>query len=149
MPVGRLVLKGGMPAVRKYCEDLGKPFVDAFNEMLVFDAVICNTDRHFGNFGFLVDSRTNQIVAPAPLFDHGNALFSLAPLDAFGSLASMRKYTQTLMPRVYDDFITEARNVITHAQRNALRKLLDFKFQHHPRYNLGTQRLAMVQLKCR
>ena len=57
----------------------------------------------------------------------------------------MRKYAKTLMPRVYDDFVAETRNVITHTQRTALRKLLDFKFQRHPRYNLGTQRLAMVE----
>ena len=39
--------------------------------MLVFDAVILNEDRHFGNFGLLVDSHTNKIIAPAPIFDNG------------------------------------------------------------------------------
>ena len=143
--VGRLVSKGGMSAVRTYCETLGKQFVDALNEMIVFDAVICNTDRHFGNFGFLVDSHANRIVAPAPLFDHGNSLFSLAPLDAFESLSALRKYMRTLQPRVYDDFINEAKTVITHTQRNSLRKLLDFKFKRNPRHNWGPKRLAMVE----
>ena len=143
--VGRLVSKGGMSAVRTYCETLGKQFVDALNEMIVFDAVICNTDRHFGNFGFLVDSHANRIVAPAPLFDHGNSLFSLAPLDAFESLSALRKYMRTLQPRVYDDFINEAKTVITHTQRNSLRKLLDFKFKRSPRHNWGPKRLAMVE----
>ena len=92
-----------------------------------------------------MNSHANRIIAPAPLFDHGNALFSLAPLDAFESLAAMRRYTRTLLPRVYDNFMDEARAVITHTQRNALRKLLDFKFKRHPRYNWGTQRLAMVE----
>ena len=145
IPVGRLVTKGGMTAVRTDCETLGEPFVDALNEMIVFDAVICNTDRHFGNFGFLVDSHANRIIAPAPLFDHGNSLFSLAPLDAFENLSAMRKYVRTLLPRVYDDFIGEARSVITHTQRNALRKLLDFKFKRNPRYNWEARRLAMVE----
>ncbi|MBP5641338.1 MAG: hypothetical protein J6X55_17810 [Victivallales bacterium] len=145
IPVGRLVTKGGMTAVRTYCETLGGQFVDALNEMLVFDAVICNTDRHFGNFGFLVDSHANRIIAPAPLFDHGNSLFSLAPLDVFESLGAMRKYVRTLLPRVYDNFIDEARSVITHAQQNALRKLLDFKFKRNPRYNWEARRLAMVE----
>ncbi len=145
IPVGRLVPKGTLPAVRKFCEDLGQPFTDALNEMIVFDALICNTDRHFGNFGFLLDSHANRIVAPAPLFDHGNALFSLAPPDAFSSLAAMRKYAGTLLPRVYDDFVTEAKAVVTHAQRNALRRLLDFKFKRHPRHNWNPKRLAMVE----
>ena len=72
VPVGRLVTKGGMEAVRAFYEGLGPEFVDALNEMLVFDAVICNTDRHFGNYGVLVDNKTNKIVCPAPLFDFCN-----------------------------------------------------------------------------
>ena len=51
------------------------------DDMLILDALIFNTDRHFGNFGFLVDNKTNQIVAPAPLFDHGNSLFNYAGSD--------------------------------------------------------------------
>ena len=145
IPVGRLVAKGGMPAVRNYYEVLGSQYLDALNEMIVFDALIYNTDRHFGNFGFLIDSHSNQIIAPAPLFDHGNSLFNYAPLDAFESLATMRKYAKTLLPRVYDDFVAEAKAVITHDQRNALCKLLNFKFKLNPRYNWNKQRLAMVE----
>ena len=43
-----------MGAVRAYYEKMGDKFVNALNEMLVFDAVICNVDRHFGNFGVMV-----------------------------------------------------------------------------------------------
>lgn len=64
MPVGRLIKSGGMKAVRQFYESLGQQFVSALDEMIVFDAVICNTDRHYGNFGVLVDSDTNKIVAP-------------------------------------------------------------------------------------
>ena len=53
---------------------LGENYVNALHDMFVLDAVICNTDRHCGNFGFLVNNNTNQIVAPETLFDHGNAL---------------------------------------------------------------------------
>ena len=145
IPVGRLVTTGGMAAVRKYYESLGPSFIKALNEMIVFDAIIFNTDRHFGNFGFLVDSHSNQIIAPAPLFDHGNSLFNLAPLDAFDSQTAIRKYASSLLPRVYDTFVSEAKAVITHEQRNALRKLLDFKFKRHPRHNWSNQRLTMVE----
>ena len=113
--------------------------------MIVFDAIIFNTDRHFDNFGFLVDSHSNQIIAPAPLFDHGNSLFNLVPLDAFESQTTIRKYARSLLPRVYDAFVSDAKAVITHGQRNALRKLLDFKFKRHTRHNWSNQRLAMVE----
>ena len=65
IPVGRLVTKGGMKAVREYYESLGEEFIHALDDMLVLDAIICNVDRHFGNFGFMVDNRTNKITAPA------------------------------------------------------------------------------------
>ena len=145
IPAGRLVTKGGMPAVRDFYERLGKEYVAALNEMIVFDAIIYNTDRHFGNFGFLVDSHTNQIVSPAPLFDHGNSLFNFAPVNAFEDLPSIQDYAKKLLPCVYDDYLAEARAVITHSQRNALRKLLSFRFKRNPSYNWNKQRLTMVE----
>ena len=74
-----------MKAVRVFYESLGEECVKALNDMIALGAVIFNTDRHYGNFGFLVDSHTNKIIAPAPLFDHGNALLNLAGTEALKS----------------------------------------------------------------
>ena len=145
MPVGRLVTEGGFDAVYAYYEKLGAKFTDALQDMLVLDAVIKNTDRHFGNFGFMVDSRTNKIVAPAPLFDHGNSLYSLAGLDAFDSVNNLQAYDKSLQPRVYDDFIATARRYITKAQLQRLHKMAGFSFKKHPRYNLPDKRLSLIE----
>ena len=145
VPVGRIVRSGGMKAVRAFCESLGKEYVQALNDMIVFDAVIFNTDRHYGNFGFLVDSHTNRIIALAPLFDHGNALLNLAGAEALKSKENILKYAKTQMPCVYDDFVGEAKKVMTHEHRNHLRRLLDFRFKRHSRYNLSPERLALVE----
>ena len=145
MPVGRLVTKGGMKAVREYYKALGEDFVRALDDMLVLDAVICNVDRHFGNFGFLVDNRTNKIAAPAPLFDHGNSLFNLAGRDDLASDKALSEYADTLVPCVYDDFIGTAKNVMTNTHRDELRRLLDFRFKRHSRYNLGSKRLKLIE----
>ena len=145
IPVGRLVRKGGMKAVRAYYESLGKKYTKALDDMLVLDAVICNTDRHFGNFGFMVDNKTNKIVEPAPLFDHGNSLFNLAGLDSFVSEKALDDYASTLVPSVYDDFIGTAKAVLTGKHKEGLRKLLDFRFQKHPRYNLDSKRLKLIE----
>ena len=145
VPVGRIVHTGGMAAVRAFYASLGEPFVRALHEMIVFDAVIFNTDRHFGNFGFLVNSRTNEIVAPAPLFDHGNALFNLAGQDALQSEQAMLQYARTLLPCVYDDFVEEAKKVITHEQKNELRKLLNVRLKRHSAYNLDKKRLTLIE----
>ena len=144
LPVGRVVTSGGMKAVREYYEKLGQTFVDALNDMLVLDAIIMNTDRHFGNFGFIVDNKTNKIVAPAPLFDHGNALLNFAGRDDLESEETLNEYVNTLVPCVYDDFIGTAKKVLTNKHREGLRKLLEFKFKKNSRYNLPDKRLKMI-----
>ena len=145
LPVGRVVTSGGMKAVREYYEKLGQTFVDALNDMLVLDAIIMNTDRHFGNFGFIVDNNTNKIVAPAPLFDHGNALLNFAGRDDLESEKALNEYANTLVPCVYDDFIGTAKKVLTNKHREGLRKLLEFKFKKNSRYNLPDKRLKMLE----
>ena len=145
VPVGRIVTSGGLKAVKAYYESLGKEFVTAFENMIVFDAVIFNADRHYGNFGFLVKSETNEIIAPAPLFDHGNSLFNFAGRDSLTDEKALSKYASTVLPCVYDDFVTEAKEAMTHEVRGKLRKLLDFKFSKHSRYNLPEKRLAMIE----
>lgn len=43
------------------------------DHMIVVDHVLCNTDRHLGNFGFLRSAETGKILGFAPLFDCGSA----------------------------------------------------------------------------
>lgn len=145
LPIGRMVTAGGMEAVREYYGQLGGEYVEALNAMLVFDAVIFNTDRHFGNFGFMVNNKTNKITASAPLFDHGNALFNYAGRDDLENFAALEAYAATLMPCTYDDFTGTAKKALTPELREGLRHLLDFKFKKHPRYNLPDKRLKLLE----
>lgn len=109
------------------------------------DALIFNTDRHFGNFGFLVDNKTNQIVAPAPLFDHGNSLFNFTGSDDLSSEKALQAYADTLFPCVYDDYVAVAKEVLTAEHKEGLRHLLTFRFKKHPRYNLPKERLQLIE----
>lgn len=115
---------------------------ESLSDMLVFDAVIRNTDRHLGNFGFLVDSHTNQLLQPAPIFDNGLSLYCYA-LDS--DLANIPQQEKTLSPALYADFDEVARHVMEAKQREALRHLLNFHFKKHPRYNLSSQRLHLLE----
>ena len=145
MPVGRIVTKGGFEAVREYYKSLGDEYVKALNEMIVLDAIICNTDRHFGNFGFLIDNVANEIVAPAPVFDHGNALFNFAGKSDLINDESLSDYADSLMPCVYDDFIAEAKAVMTPELQEKVRHLVNFKFKKNARYNLDNKRLKLIE----
>lgn len=145
MPVGRMVARGGFTAVFDFYASLGEEYVEALRDMLVFDAIVCNTDRHFGNFGFIVESRTNRIVRPAPLFDHGNSLFNYAGQEFMQSADMLQQYVSTLVPCVYDDFIAVAKKHMTSRNREQLRHLLSFRFKRHPFYNLPKEWLALME----
>lgn len=145
IPIGRFVTSGGFQAVAEYYRNLGERFYNEFVDMIVFDAVVCNTDRHYGNFGFLVDNSTNQIAAPAPLFDHGNALFNLASAACWMDEKEMEEYIAVLQPAVYDDFIGTAKELMTDRQREMLRHLLTFRFEPHHTYNLPSRRRKMIE----
>ena len=149
LPVGRLVTRGGMEAVKAYYRELGPQYEKALRDMIVFDAIVCNTDRHFGNFGFLVDNRTNQIVAPAPLFDHGNALFNYAGNENWAEEKLLEEYISTLMPCVYDDFVAAAKREMTAENREQLRHLLTFSVKKHSRYNLTNAQLDKLNKQIR
>ncbi len=61
--------------VGEYLRKENPTFYDAFVDMLIFDSLICNQDRHYGNFGLLVENETNTPIAFAPVFDNGLSLF--------------------------------------------------------------------------
>lgn len=43
--------------------------------MMLLDYLICNQDRHFGNFGAIRDAVTLEWVGFAPIFDSGTSLW--------------------------------------------------------------------------
>ena len=145
IPVGRFVTSGGFEAVIEFYRNLGDRFYNEFVDMIVFDAVVCNTDRHYGNFGFLVDNETNQIAAPAPLFDHGNALFNLAGMACWMDEKELEEYIAALQPAVYDDFIGTAKELMGERQREQLRHLLTFQINPHHTYNLPARRRKLIE----
>lgn len=149
VPVGRIIRTGGMKAVRQYYETLGDAFVQSLNEMIVFDALVCNTDRHFGNFGVLVDSRLNRVVKPAPLFDHGNALFNFAGDENWQSEEKLSAYAATLLPCVYEDFFQAARGALNGAIAEKVRKALEFTFRDEGNLRYPPDRVALMEKQIR
>lgn len=58
-----------------WCATLGAEHLEALCDMLTFDALLCNTDRHLTNFGVLRDNGTGKPIGLAPVFDNGRSLF--------------------------------------------------------------------------
>jgi hypothetical protein len=143
VPIGRIVRAGGLKGCLDYYAELGKDFSEAVKSMLVFDTVIYNEDRHFGNFGILRDNHTGTILAPAPLFDHGISLFNYAMKD---DLINLDKYATTRSPAyrnlTFENICTE---VLGRKQVQQLRGLIGFKFKRHPVINWPEERLNAIE----
>ena len=143
IPIGRVMRTGGLKACLDYYQALGPQAYEAVKSMLVFDAVIFNEDRHFGNFGLLRDNHTGVVLGPAPLFDHGWSLFNFAMPSDFSDLAA---YVKTRAP-AYDGTTFEGicRTVMGKPQAAQLRRLIGFKFQRHPSINWPEERLQALE----
>ena len=111
---------------------------DAFRRMCILDTVILNTDRHYGNFGVLFDTETLEIQGMAPVFDHNRSL--LPELDN-DQLADPAWYLRRCKPRLGQDFLRNARGLLTDAIRRDLVDLKDFVFQQHPSIHAEQERL--------
>lgn len=142
IPVGRIIKTGGIESVIDYYKKIGESYYQELLDMLVFDAVILNEDRHFGNFGFLIDNKSNKIVGCAPIFDNGLSLLCYAMDDDFKNID---QYIQTRLPATYLDFIGFVKPLMTKRQKDKLRKLIDFKFTSHYKYKLSKKRLKYLE----
>ena len=128
IPVGRIVRTGGIDACIEYYKELGDEFYQQLADMLVFDAVILNEDRHYGNFGVLRENITGRIVAPAPVFDNGLSLLCYAMRNDFRDVDEYAK-TRSNPYGKENQFIPLARKVMGRRQREKLRKLINFRFE--------------------
>lgn len=70
--------------------------------MMIFDSIICNEDRHYGNFGLLVDSKTNKPISFVTVFDNDLSLFNYAMPNDFSNL---EQYAKTRILSYNIDFL--------------------------------------------
>ena len=68
-------VSSGMSTFKKHIQ-LAEAFgEDHYADIMLFDSIIGNIDRHVGNFGMLRDNNTGKIIGPAPIFDSGMSFF--------------------------------------------------------------------------
>ena len=100
--------------------------------MLVFDALIYNEDRHFGNFGLLRDNHTGQIIAPAPIFDNGLSLMAYAGKDDLDSFSHFEAYAKMRTNPYQVSYEDICRAVMGPVQKAQLRRMIGFQFRRYP-----------------
>ena len=142
IPIGHLVREGGLKACLEYYRNLGQDAYEEICSMLVFDAVIYNEDRHFGNFGVLRDNRSGALLGAAPIFDNGLSLFNFAMPKDWTDLDS---YAKTRGTAYGISFETVCQAAMGPLQREQLRRLIGFTFQRHSKLNLPEERLTAIE----
>lgn len=127
------------------CSTLG--IEERFLDLFLFDAVIRNTDRHLGNFGFIRDSDTGKLWGLAPPFDHGMSLLHEC-MDKDMTDKGIAEYLERRHPAlVRMSFEDAVREYVPHTPQRAaaLRKLLTFEFVPPPeRFGFSARRLKAL-----
>ncbi len=128
--------------VAEYLKALGESFYDDFVDMMVYDALIYNTDRHQGNFGLLIDTKTNKPVSLAPIFDNGLGLFPYAVKTDFYDLKAYANTRFSAFDVSFDEIVKE---YITERQKKQLKQIATFKFALDKNYNLPAKRVRALE----
>ncbi len=126
IPIGNLIekeIKKGYKAIlARHCENIyGK---ENFADLMVFDAIIGNIDRHLGNFGMIVDNNTSNFLQSAPIFDNGLCVLGWANKDEYLDIDLNQTYFDL-------NFKAQLEKYIDIRHLDGLKKLADFKFKQH------------------
>lgn len=100
--------------------------VDEFRRIVVADSVVVNSDRHFGNFGFLTDNNTYEVLKLAPAFDFNMALSPYAEFDI--DFPIYDEYLSKRGPVLAGSYIELAKTLLTSEIRSDLIALKDLEF---------------------
>ena len=117
----------------------------AMRDMLVFDALIVNQDRHANNYGLLRDNATGHVLGPAPLVDHNMALFK----DDMRSDWEAGAWSPDTMNRLQPansrlTFLGQARQIMGADQHTWLRRALDVTLEDDPDHPIEPDHLAAL-----
>ncbi len=125
-----------------------KGFKEKFADMIVFDSIILNHDRHLGNFGVMKDNSTGEYVSFAPIFDNGEGLLSKGDIKAFDNQKTFIDYinSKSINTSYYGvDYKELVKAFCGKSQIAKLRKALTFSFQKHSKYNLQDNRMKLLE----
>ena len=127
------------PANLAAAERVSPEAFESLRDMLVFDALVCNVDRHANNYGFLRDNHTGKMLSFAPLFDHNLALF---PGDRASDFDDWPRKAGSQTPAGSNLPFDQALQVImAERHREALRRMLSFELTNHPVCPVDEERL--------
>ena len=113
-------------------------------DILLFDALAMNI-RHLGNFGFIQDNETFDIVGLMPIFDNGMSLFGDVSNKELAN-PGYRSVFFALGERMYATIAPkDIKAMLTDRQRKLAKEMVGFKFKRHSEYNLFEDMLKTLE----
>ena len=129
------IFKEGVKLLEAVTKIYGKEKIE---DLMLFDSLIYNTDRHLGNFGILIDNNTGKILKSAPIFDNGNSILSF-----FEETTDLEKIENYYISRFDLTFDILAKFFVRERHRKGLENLVNFKFKRHKEHNLSENLLEL------
>lgn len=124
----------------KFYDELGCG--EQFRQMVVFDALTLNPDRHLGNFGVLFDTDRLLPIKMAPVFDGNLALCPYAPNE---ELANQEKCVSDRVDYFGRPFNQPAISCMTPGIRQRLVGMRDFSFTDDDCVKIGLERKRLLE----
>lgn len=101
---------------------------DAYADMMIFDVLVGNHDRHLNNYGFLFATDSGDMLDFAPLFDNGFALTVGSRIPRHFSLEAWRREHGA----AFLSFERQAQLFLAERHRSALEKIRHMELEPHP-----------------
>ena len=131
--------KRGLETIDPLSNIYGK---ESLQNLMFFDSVICNKDRHLGNFGMIIDNNTNELLRPAPIFDNGFSMINFLKENELNNIAESIKKYQSKLDKSFDE---QMRLFVQPRHIPNLEKLQTFEFKKHKEFNLPDEWLESIQ----
>lgn len=115
---------------------------EKLKDMLLFDALIYNSDRHLGNFGMLINNDTLEIIKPAPIFDNGCSMLNYLIESELDNIENILDYKYSFFGYQFNSlfFLNMDKKYLKN-----FKKLSEFEFIRHPKFNLDEKWLVAVE----
>lgn len=92
--------------------------------MLLLDVLTCNTDRHYGNIGMLVNNDTQKVIGLAPIFDNNQSC-----IPYYTNRETVEFYTSDILAKDGRTFTEVYRLIASSYTKALLIKAKRFRFQ--------------------
>ena len=121
---------------------------DDFRRMIVADCITLNSDRHFGNFGFMVNNETFERIVLNPCFDFNMAFVPFAEegFDFGKPELDFDEYLSKHGPVIGSDYVAPARAILTPQIKKCVEEIRETELIVQCNEKFSERRLAQMNM---